>query len=215
MFRKLAALSIALAAGILVACGGRAGGTLPMDNGTTMLPALGGDMMIAATLPKHAIGFDLPSVLGSIYVKGMHAYVAGFTQSHYSQELAYPPGTKITIWNLSKTNDHTLNVVMLVKNPPPAFPANPKLSTAAHGGDVFGEGYASGVMKPGAWKSIVLQKPGTYIIGCAFHYSYGMRDVIRVEKGAAPGPQATAPPKATATPSTAPSGSGGGGWGGW
>jgi hypothetical protein len=43
---------------------------------------------------------------------------------------------------------------------------------------------------------VILEK-GKYLIGCAYHYKlafpYKMRDVLVVEKGATPGPQATAP----------------------
>ena len=212
MLRKLIALSLALAAGILVACGGRAGSGMAPSGGTAMLPSLeGGDVAVIANLPKHAIGEDLPTVLGTVYVKGIKADVGGFTQTHWSQTLAYPPGTTITIWNLSKTVTHTFNVVMKVTTPPAVFPAHPKLSFTKHGGDVLGTGFASGPLKPGAWITVKLSKPGTYLIGCAYHYTYGMRDMIRVAKGAVPGPQATPPAKSSPTPMPTNSG-GGGGW---
>ncbi len=50
--------------------------------------------------------------------------------------------------------------------------------------------------------TLTLSKPGTYLIGCAFHYSEGMRDVFVVAKGAKPGQEATPPPNATSSPKT-------------
>ena len=46
---------------------------------------------------------------------------------------------------------------------------------------------------------MTLSKDGIYLIGCAFHYHAGMRDVFLVGKYARPGPQATAAPTSTPT----------------
>jgi plastocyanin len=53
------------------------------------------------------------------------------------------------------------------------------------------KGYASGAIQPGKSVTVVLSKPGNYLIGCAFHYHEGMQDVIVVKKNATPGPQGT------------------------
>jgi plastocyanin len=210
MFRKIAALSLALAAGILVACGGGhgvgpgTGGGMPMA-----LPPLGNDLSIDATLPKHAIGENLPTSLGTIKIKS--GMVGGFTQTHWSQMLAFPPGTKITIHNLSKNTAHTFDVVKEIFKPSVRFPKNPTLSEAKRGGDKLLVGYASGPIEPGHSVTIMLSKEGVYMVGCFFHYSIGMRDIIVVKKGAKPGPQATPPNKGGGggpTPTPPP----GGGW---
>ncbi len=207
MFKRIAAIAIAVAAGTLVACGGRAGNA--PGNASFALPAIAPDLAVSAVAPK-AAGEDLPSVLGSVYVKSMHAEAGGFTQSRRSQTLAFPPGTKIEVRNLSKTLTHTFDVVMKVGKSPARFPANPKLSVEAHGGGVLGQGYASGPIPPGKSVVITLSNPGVYVVGCAFHYTDGMRDVIRIQNGAVAGPQATPVPKATSSPTSGPTPPGGG-----
>lgn len=212
MFRKIAALSLALTAGILVACGGGHGiGPAGMSGGTSYaLPPIG-DLAIDATLPRHAFGENLPSSLGTI--KTHAGMIGGFTQTHWSQMLAFPPGTKITIHNLSKTDEHTFNVIKEIFGTHARFPSNPSLSRTAQGGDKLQLGYASGPILPGHSVTVTLAKAGTYMIGCYFHYaSNGMRDILVVKAGAKPGPQATSP-AGGGTPSPQPTRTGGGG--GW
>jgi len=213
MLRKFAALSLALAAGVLVACGGgrSLGPTAGMSGGMTYaLPPISNDIAIDATLPKHAFGENLPSSLGRIRTKS-NTLIGGFTQSHWSQTLAFPPGTKITIHNLSKTDAHTFNVIKQIYKPNAKFPKNPTMSMNARGGNRLEIGYASGPIKPGHSVTVVLAKAGIYMIGCAIHYaSDGMRDILVVKPGAKPGPQAT-PPSGTPSPSPTNTG-GGGGW---
>jgi plastocyanin len=215
MLRKYAALSLALAAGILAACGGGHGlsPNAGMGGGTSyVLPPIG-DLAIDATLPKHAIGETLPTTLGKIKMKRMdNAVVGGFTQSHYSQTLAFPPGTKITIHNVSKTDEHTFNVIKEIVGNRVHFPNNPTLQVTAQGGNRVEAGFASGPIKPGHSISVVLAKAGTYLVGCAFHYkSNGMRDILVVKAGAKPGPQATPPSNGGGGgPTPTPPGSGGG-----
>ena len=214
MLRKFAALSLALAAGILVACGGGhgLGPNAGMGGGVSyVLPPLESDLAIDATLPKHTIGENFPSSLGTIKIRS--GMVGGFTQMHWSQMLAFPPGTKITIRNLSKTTEHTFNVVKEIFRPSARFPKTPALSLAKRGGDKLEIGYASGPIKPGRSVTVILAKAGVYMVGCHFHYSIGMRDIIVVKRGAKPGPQATPPGGGGGNPSPSPTSSGGGG--GW
>jgi plastocyanin len=219
MFRKFAVLALALTAGILAACGG--GRSLSpgagMGAASYALPAVDRDVAIDATLPKHAIGEDLPGSLGTIKMAGWNnAIVGGFTQSHYTQTLAFPPGTKITIHNLSKTTPHTFNVIKEIFGTHVRFPKNPSLSTTAHGGNKLELGFASGAIQPGHSVTVILAKAGTYLVGCAFHYaSNGMRDILVVKAGAKPGPQATPPPAGGGPSPTPTSTGGGGGGGGW
>jgi plastocyanin len=203
MFRKPIAFSVACAAALLAAaCSSHSGGGSGLVPAASMaLPAVDNDLSMTATLPAHTIGEELPSEgLGSIRSIKYNAVVGGFTQMKFSQVLGFAPGTKITVRNLSKTTAHTFNVVKVIAGPPAKFPANPALSTSAHGNGVLAAGYASGVIEPGKSVTVLLSKPGTYLIGCAFHYSLGMRDVLVVSKTAKPGPQATPDPKKTATP---------------
>lgn len=213
MLRKIAALSLALTAGILVACGGHNMGPAGMSGGTSYaLPPIENDLAIDATLPKHAVGENLPADLGTIRDKS--GMVGGFTQTHWSQQLAFPPGTKITIHNLSKSTEHTFNVVREIFKTTSHFPSNPSLSTTASGGNKLEVGYASGPIKPGGKVTVMLAKAGVYMVGCAFHYkSNGMRDILVVKAGAKPGPQATAPGGGGGGPTPTPTPPGGGG--GW
>ncbi len=201
---KLFAVALAIVGISLVACGGRSvGGSSMVPSGATTytLPGFGSAIEITAKLPKDTIGEELQfEGVGSLHSKKWDAEVGGFTQTERSQVLAFPPGTKITIRNLSTDITHTLDVVKEVKGPPAKFPANPNLSIPKKGGDKLETGYASGPIKPGDKVTVVLAKPGVYLIGCAIHYvEYHMRDVLVVKKGAKPGPQATPTPRATPT----------------
>jgi len=195
MNKHFAALLIAGIASLAACGGGGGGGTTPTPGaggGSTPPPPAGvGAQTIGMALPNGAIGTVNTAPFG---------LVGGYTQSVYSQVIAFPPGTTITLKNLSTNTPHTLNVLSTT-----GFPSNPSLSTTAAGGTSLATGFSSGAISPGGTMSITLTTPGTYYIGCAFHYtSNGMRDVVMVSANATPGPQATPQPS---------TGSGGGGGG--
>ncbi len=175
-------LAIAFA---LVACGGRNGVSSSTNAGLT---PIGPEMAIQFTLPKKTIGAELPSEGVGTKVDPTWGKVGGYTQSTTAQVLAFPPGVTVTFKNLSSSHPHTLDVVKKVKGPPAVFPQNPTLPIQAAGNGVLGKGYASGSISPGASVKITLTNRGNYLIGCAFHYSEGMQDVIRVVAHATPGP---------------------------
>jgi len=168
----------------LAACGGR--DALVSGTGAGFAPSLG--LHAPALLPKNTIGEELPGEGVGTKTDPTWGLVGGFTQTSKAQVLAFPPGSKITIRNLSRSIPHTLNVVVAGAKPPAKFPSNPTLSFAPKGNGKLALGYASGQINPGSTVSVTLSKAGTYLIGCAFHYSEGMRDVIRVVAGATPGP---------------------------
>ncbi len=205
MGRKLIAIAIALVGIAVSACAGHVtGGNAGAPGGATfVLPPLDSDVVMTATLPKDTIGEEKPDEgLGMVKSPKWEAEVGGYTQQRYSQVLGFPPGTKITVRNLSKTTEHTLDVVKVISKPPAIFPKNPNLSIKARGKGKFEAGYASGPIKPGKSVTIMLVKDGVYLIGCAFHYHEGMHDVFVVSKHAAPGKQATPPP--TSRPTVSP-----------
>jgi plastocyanin len=204
MGRKFIAIVIALVGIAVSACAGRmTGGNASVPGGTYVLPPLDSDLMLVANLPKDTIGEEKPDEgLGMVKSPKWVAEVGGYTQERYSQTLGFPPGTKITVRNLSKTTEHTLDVVKVISKPPAIFPKNPNLSVQARGHGKFEAGYASGPIKPGRSVTITLAKAGIYLIGCAFHYHEGMHDVFVVSKHAAPGKQATPPP--TSRPTISP-----------
>jgi plastocyanin len=193
MTRKSAALSIAIAALVLAACAGH--DTTGANGGSSALPGMP-DIVMTATLPDgktKTLHEELPSEgLGTIDDSFWSATLGGFTQQKFSQALGFPPGTKITLTNISKDITHTLDFVKKIKGPPAKFPTNPNLPINASGGK-FGKGYASGPISPGKSVTLTLAKSGIYLIGCAFHYSEGMHTVLVVEKHATPGPEATPP----------------------
>lgn len=199
--RRLAAIGVAAAALAAGACAGQPTGGAGLN--AVVLPPIGSDLVVFATVPKGTIGEELPSEgLGTVDSAKWRAVLGGFTQERYSQSLAFKPGTKITILNLSHSITHTLDVVKVISGPPADFPKNPSLSVPARGGGKLEEGYASGPIKPGKSVTVTLVKAGTYLIGCAFHYRLGMHDVLVVEPHAVPGEQATPPPHATSTPTS-------------
>jgi plastocyanin len=205
MNRKVIALGIGLVGLIVSACSGHiSGGSGSSPEGFTyMLPPVDSDLVMYATLPKHTIGEELPGEgLGKIKSTHWKATLGGFTQQRYSQALGFPPGTQITIRNLSGVREHTLDVVKKISGPPAIFPKSPNLSIPARGHGKLEIGYASGPIKPGKSVTVTLVKRGIYLIGCAFHYAEGMRDVLVVGPHAIPGPQATAPP--SSRPTTSP-----------
>jgi cytochrome oxidase Cu insertion factor (SCO1/SenC/PrrC family) len=197
---KLAApaVVVAVAACAVAACtnGGGLGG---MMNGG------GGGGGSPSPLPSAAIGVGIPT--GKIGVENDPVWgtVSGYTQNQTSQVLAFAPGAKITIQNLSSTTPHTLNVIGEVKGPPAKWPKNPSLSFYPSGDGVLGTNYASGTLNPGASVTVTLSNPGIYLIGCAFHYiEFAMRDVIQVVASATPGPTASPGKGGYAQPATTP-----------
>src|SRR5271165_669960 len=107
MSQKLSALAVTFVALALVACGAGsigAGNTALMNGTTYSLPAVDSDLAMIATLPKDTIGEELPEEgVGSIKSSVWKATLGGFTQTQRTQSLAFPPGTKITIRNLSSS----------------------------------------------------------------------------------------------------------------
>lgn len=199
MVKRFFATFLAIAALTAAACGGRTSGG--PGGATVMLPPIEGDLAVYATLPKDAIGEELPAEgIGSLKSIAWKAVLGGFTEERFSQSLGFEPGTKLTIRNLSSRIEHTLDVVKVISGPPADFPQNPKLSIPPRGGNELEAGYASGPIKPGKSATVILAKAGVYLIGCAFHYGSGMHDVLVVAPHATPGPQATPPPRSTPTP---------------
>jgi len=204
MGTKHLAVALAVVGLGVVACGGRPMGS-SAPGASLVLPSVGSDLVMEAVLPGHTIGEKLPREgLGKIYDKKWQATLGGFSQRTFSQALGFPPGTKITIHNLSHSITHTLNVVKEIDGPPARFPKAPQLSIKAEGNGKMGTGYASGPIRPGKSVTVTLVKSGIYLIGCAYHYGEGMRDVIVIGPHAQPGPQATGTPTSGPTSSPTP-----------
>jgi cytochrome oxidase Cu insertion factor (SCO1/SenC/PrrC family) len=157
--------------------------------------SVGGGGGAPSPLPSSAIGVAIPTGRMGVENDPVWGTISGYTQEQTSQVLAFHPGLKIKIENLSKTTPHTLNVIGTASGPPPHFPKNPSLTFSPRGNGVLGTSYASGSLNPGASVMVTLSKPGIYLIGCAYHYiEFHMRDVIQVIAGATPGPTASPGP---------------------
>lgn len=168
----------------LAACGGGYGG------GSNAYTPPGSSPGAPPGVGAMTIGFALPT--GQIgTVNTPFGMIGGYTQSVYSQVIAFPPGTTVTLRNLSSNTPHTLNVLSMS-----SFPANPTLDTTASGGTTLSSTYRSGTLNAGATASLTLATAGTYYIGCAFHYmnTPSMRGIIEVSSSATPGPQGSPPP---------------------
>ncbi|HYL28176.1 MAG TPA: SCO family protein [Candidatus Nitrosotalea sp.] len=176
-------------AAVVAACTNGGGlGTIGGGNTPSPPPNTG----IGVAIPDGKIGVENDPTWGSI---------GGYTQAQTSQVLAYPPGTTVTVTNLSKVDSHTLNVIAASSGPPPQWPGSPSLSFSPTGNGVLSTNYASGILNPGGSVKVKLSNPGTYLIGCAIHYvSNTMRGIIVVENGATPGPTASPGPGGYAPP---------------
>ncbi|TAM78076.1 hypothetical protein EPN44_01720 [bacterium] len=181
----------------LAACGGGGSGgggtayTPPSSNPSPTSPPTSTQQVISMALPQSTIGQVTDPTWG---------LVGGFTQSTGSQVLAFAPGAQVMLKNLATSIPHTLDVIASGVTPGAPFPSlSPSLSAA--GGSTIGAGFASGSLNGGQLAGPFTLAQGTYFIGCAYHYlSNAMRDVLIVQAGAAPGPQATPPPSGGGNP---------------
>jgi plastocyanin len=193
---KFPQIALVIAALALSACGG--GGSGGGGGGSYTPPATGGGSGSQGTLqnlPAQTIGISLPSGVIGVENDPTFGQIGGFTQTIYSQTLAFQTGTTVTLENLGSA-PHTLNVLSTT-----AFPAAGPATTTASGGTVITTGYASGPLSPGATITATLGAIGTYFIGCAFHYlpAPQMRSalIVTAAPNPVPGPQATAGPAGT------------------
>lgn len=179
---------------VLTACGGGGGGTSGGGYNpptATPTPPVSTQQVITAALPTTAIGSLVDPTYGLI---------GGYTQSGYSQTLAFAPGSQVMIRNGQASVPHTLNVLSTT-----AFPSNPSIPTTSNGSATIDANFASGTLAGGALAGPFTLAAGTYYIGCGYHYENNMRTVLKVAAGAVPGPSAT-PAPGSATP---PPGGGG------
>ncbi len=178
MKSKLALLIVGFAS-TLAACGGYGSSYTAPSSGSGTSSGVG----------TNTIGFAAPSgAIGTISTQ--FGTIGGYTQSVYSQVIAFPVGATVTLKNLSSSSPETLNVLSTS-----SFPTNPTLSTQASGSNDLTAGYASGILQPGASTTVTLTTAGTYFVGSAEDYTSNpsMRGIIEVGNGATPGPEATPP----------------------
>jgi len=200
-------VGLVLACGTLAACSGGgsslgAGGGGGVNPPPTAAPTQGPStqQIISLALPSTSIGQVVDPTFG---------LVGGYTQSTYSQVLAFVPGAQIMIRNAQLSSaPHTLGDTG-GSSFPIGQPAT--LSPTASASGTFSSGWQSGNLNPGQLIGPITLTAGTYFIGCAYHYaSNTMRDVLVVAAAATPGPQATQAPGAPTPAPTNPGGGGGG-----
>ncbi|MBV8531893.1 MAG: hypothetical protein JO104_11280, partial [Candidatus Eremiobacteraeota bacterium] len=104
------------------------------------LGSIGGGATPSPPPSSKGIGIGIPT--GKIGVENDPTWgtISGYTQNKTSQVLAFPPGAKITITNLSSNTPHTLNVIAQASAPPPNWPGNPSLSFYPAGNGILGAG---------------------------------------------------------------------------
>jgi len=193
--KRPALIALALTAAVLAACAGRNGGNAGSNSTVLTVPGLPG-LSLTAKLPSgsNTITEELPiEGIGTVYDSYWQATFGHFSQQQFSQALGFPPGTKLTIKNISTSEEHTLNVVGEIDGPPAKFRRHPILSFIPSGGKLR-KGYASGPIPIGGSITVTLGRPGIYLIACAYHYKLGMKDVLVVAANATPGPQGTGTP---------------------
>jgi hypothetical protein len=136
----------------------------------------------------------LPTVIGT--TTSAFGTIGGFTQSGFSQTLAFAPGSQIMLRNGQTTLPHTFNIISTT-----SFPAAPALPFTASGSSTIDQNFTSGTINPAQTIGPFTLTAGTFFVGCAFHYlSNDMRTILTVAAGATPGPQATPPGGPTQTP---------------
>ena len=191
-----------LVGALLSACGGGGGSATPSTVTATTAPTTAATT--AATAAPQVITMALPggSAIGT-ETDPTYGLIGGYTETVYSQVLAFVPNAQVMILNgqpASNATPHTLNVLSQT-----SFPAtNTTISTAASGGTTLAAGFASGPVNAGAPAiGPITLTAGTYYIGCGFHYaSNTMRTVLVVAANASPGTQATPVPSDTPVPNS-------------
>lgn len=191
-----------LVGALLSACGGGGGGATPSTvTGSTATTSPTTAATTVATAAPQVITMALPggSAIGT-ETDPTYGLIGGYTETVYSQVLAFVPNAQVMILNgqpASNATPHTLNVLSQT-----SFPASPTLSTTASGGATLAAGFATGPVNAGAPAiGPITLTAGTYYIGCGFHYtSNTMRTVLIVAANASPGTQATPVPSDTPVP---------------
>jgi hypothetical protein len=177
---------------LLAACnGGNSSGSaaaVPAPGATATPAATAAPTPTATVSTQQVIRMALPSSAIGTVNDPTFGTVGGYTQSTYSQVMAFAPGAQVMIQNAqSSSTPHTLGVFATASFPP----GQGNLSFTASGGSTLAQGYQTGTVAAGSMVGPVTLQAGTYYIGCAYHYSIGMRDVIVVAANATPGTQAT------------------------
>lgn len=198
----IGAVALVLAA-TLAACGGGGGGTGGGTNGGGVVtPPQGPTQTPVST--QQVVTMALPTTAMGVEQDPTYGTIGGYTQSLYSQTLAFAPGSQIMISNGQVGTPHTFGVDSTT-----GFDGTgAALNISPTGGSTIQAGFNTGAVNGGASAGPFTLAAGVYYVGCAFHYaSNQMRTVLNVAANATPGPQATAAPGLATPPPT-----GGGGY---
>ena len=111
----------------------------------------------------------------SISAYGQTATTAGTSLGFSPAQTAVTVGSGVQFVNTDNTS-HTATSIA-----GDTYPGSSPLTFAAttQSGDTLSGGFTSGTLQPGQSSVVLLvDRPGTYLYGCFFHYSGGMRGEI-------------------------------------
>src|SRR5947209_13289228 len=138
-----------LVAASLAACGGGGGGSTGGGGGVVNPPIVTPVPTATPVSTQQIVTMALPSSAMGALVDPTFGAVGGYTQSLYSQTLAFAPGSQIMVRNgQASAVPHTLGVVSTSASS--GFSASPPLSLTASGGSTIGAGFNTGTIAPGA-----------------------------------------------------------------
>ena len=108
----------------------------------------------------------------------------GGTAAVQSQVISvtHSPSDMIQFENVDTGTQHTASSLGPWTGSYPGGSPSQAATPSPAGTDISAAGFTSGVLNPGQLSNAyVADVPGMYVIGCAFHYSFGMRTVIIVQ----------------------------------
>ena len=177
-----------LAAAALWGCGGSSGSATlpaaPQAPGQTESIAFGEGGFVATAATTAAIGVRLN---GELPAQNKHygqllGYALG-TTSKQTHVVRLTRGETVVFHNVDASDAHTASFLGDATKQSAPWPKSFDGSATASkaGSDISSPKFSTGPMNPGQ-KSLkyAANVPGFYMFGCAFHYGFGMRDIIIV-----------------------------------
>jgi plastocyanin len=120
---------------------------------------------------------SLTTVDVSIAAFGLQSTPAGSARGFSPEVITVPVGSGVRFVNVDNTT-HTVTAIPGASTFPSTSPFSASALQPGSTSDISGA-WGAGVLQPGSTSgTFVVNAPGTYLYGCFFHYSGGMRGVI-------------------------------------